>query len=74
MDDHDKRPDERIKANEPQPVADADRSVEKTPPSDPAEAAARESAIDDDTAGDGVAFFEGGDGREAAREDIERSG
>ena len=59
---------ERVKADEPKAVSDAER------PEAPAAAAEGEIAIDDDTAGDGVAFFEGGDGREAARDDIERSG
>lgn len=63
--------DERVKANEPQPVSDEER-IEA--PSTPSETAARADSIDEDTAGDGVAFFEGGDGREAARDDIERSG
>ncbi len=67
----DQRPDDRVKANEPMPVADGERSIDKAPP---AEGAAREDAIDEETTGDGVAFFEGGDGREAARDDIERSG
>lgn len=40
----------------------------------PAEANGRAEAIDEGTAGDGVAFFEGGDGREEARADIEREG
>lgn len=40
----------------------------------PAEANERAEAIDEGTAGDGVAFFEGGDGREEARGDIERNG
>lgn len=62
---------ERIKANEPQPVNDADKTEAALPPS---AAASREDEIDADTAGDGIAFFEGGDGREAARDDIERSG
>lgn len=59
---------ERVKAEEPTPVSDVDRIIQ------PAEAAERANAIDEDTAGDGVTFFEGGDGREAARDDIERSG
>lgn len=62
---------ERVKADEPKPVSEADRT-EAAP--QPSTAAAREDDIDADTAGDGVAFFEGGDGREAARDDIERSG
>lgn len=40
----------------------------------PSEIAERGDAIDESSAGDGVAFFEGGDGRESARTDIERSG
>lgn len=60
---------ERIKAQEPKTVSDTDRTDTA-----PAAAAEQENALDDDTAGDGVAFFEGGDGREAARDDIERSG
>ncbi|CAA9499170.1 MAG: hypothetical protein AVDCRST_MAG91-952 [uncultured Sphingomonadaceae bacterium] len=40
----------------------------------PAEANDRADAIDVSTAGDGVTFFEGGDGREEARGDIERDG
>ena len=40
----------------------------------PAEANDRAQAIDETTAGDGVTFFEGGDGREEARGDIEREG
>lgn len=40
----------------------------------PRDAAAAEDRIDEASAGDGVAFFEGGDGREEARTDIERSG
>ena len=40
----------------------------------PAEANERADAIDESTAGDGVTFFEGGDGREEARADIERDG
>lgn len=40
----------------------------------PAEANDRAEAIDEGTAGDGVAFFEGGDSREEARGDIEREG
>lgn len=74
MDDNDKVSAGRVKANEPDAIADADRGIDKAPLQDPAQAAASEGAIDDDTAGDGVAFFEGGDGREAARDDIERSG
>ena len=62
---------ERVIANEPHAVGDAERM---DAPSTPAEAAAQANAIDDSTAGDGVTFFEGGDGREAARDDIERSG
>lgn len=72
--DDDKRPDARVKANEPQAIADTDREDAKPAPLDPADAVARADAIDEDTAGDGVAFFEGGDGREAARDDIERTG
>lgn len=72
--DENQAADDRIKASEPQPIADADRGESKTSPVSPADAATRADAIDDDTAGDGVAFFEGGDGREAARDDIERSG
>ncbi len=60
---------ERVKADEPKAVSDAER-----PEASPVTAAERENAVDDDTAGDGVAFFEGGDGREEARDDIERSG
>lgn len=63
--------DERVKANEPQAVSDEDKIEEQA---SPAEDAARADEIDAETAGDGVAFFEGGDGREAARDDIERSG
>lgn len=62
---------ERVKANEPEPVSDADKTETASPPDD---VAARADEIEADTAGDGVAFFEGGDGREAARDDIERSG
>lgn len=62
---------ERIKANEPRPVSEADKAETSVPPGS---TAAREDEIDTETAGDGVAFFEGGDGREAARDDIERSG
>lgn len=62
---------ERVQANEPNPVSDQERS---DAPTTPAQDAAAESAIDEDSAGDGVAFFEGGDGREEARDDIERSG
>lgn len=62
---------ERVKASEPRPVSDADKTEASSPP---AAVAAREDDIDAETAGDGVAFFEGGDGREAARDDIERSG
>lgn len=40
----------------------------------PVEANDRADAIDESTAGDGVTFFEGGDGREEARADIERDG
>ena len=40
----------------------------------PAEANDRADAIDEATAGDGVTFFEGGDGREEAQGDIERNG
>ncbi len=60
--------DERIKADEPKTVSDAERAVT------PSAAAERENVVDEATAGDGVTFFEGGDGREAARDDIERSG
>lgn len=62
---------ERVKANEPHAVGDSERTEARATPSQAAEQA---NAIDEDTAGDGVAFFEGGDGREAARDDIERSG
>lgn len=74
MSENDQGPEDRVRASEPRPVADADRGEASTRSSDPAGAAAREDATDDETAGDGVAFFEGGDGREAARDDIERSG
>lgn len=40
----------------------------------PVEANDRAEAIDESTAGDGVTFFEGGDGREEAQGDIERNG
>lgn len=62
---------ERVKASEPEPISEADKTETKLSPSD---TAGRADEIDTDTAGDGVAFFEGGDGREAARDDIERSG
>ena len=39
-----------------------------------AAASDRENAIDEGSAGDGVAFFEGGAGAEAERRDIEREG
>lgn len=68
MNDDDKAGGERVKAAEPMVV----QSPVEAPT--PADAAARENAIDEATDGDGVTFFEGGDGREGAREDIERSG
>lgn len=59
-------PRDRVQAQEPTPV--------KTPAEAPAAAAAQEDAIDSATAGDGVTFFERGDGREEAQGDIERNG
>lgn len=62
-----------IKADEPKPTGAP--SVEKEPQAtDPRAAGDRANAIDETTAGDGVTFFEGGDGRESARGDIERNG
>lgn len=76
MDDGDRN--ERVTANEPQAGAGGESAGTGQPhgtvaPS-PAEAAERENEVGDDTAGDGVAFFEGGDGREEARGDMERGG
>lgn len=62
---------DRVKASEP--IAGIPATGAKPDP-DPQEVSERADVIDDTTAGDGVAFFEGGDGREAARDDIERSG
>lgn len=64
---------DRVKAGEPAPVASP--AAGKAPADQGPEADnVRADAIDEDTAGDGVAFFEGGDGREDARGDIERNG
>lgn len=41
---------------------------------DPQEAEARANAIDETTASDGVAFFEGGEPRGGEQSDVERSG
>lgn len=67
---------ERTKANEPTAITDAERVIADPAGKDatPDETATRENTLDEETAGDGVAFFEGGDGRESARDDIERSG
>lgn len=62
---------ERVKADPPKVVQSP---VEKPEPSDAEAINARANAIDEETAGDGVAFFEGGDGREEARGDMERGG
>ena len=56
-------PGDRAVANDSQPHGRA-----------PRDDAQDENRIDEATAGDGVTFFEGGDGREDARTDIERSG
>ena len=70
--------DTRVTADEPDKAGDGAPAPGGRPHGtvlpDPADAAARSNAIDEGTAGDGVAFFEGGDGREEARGDIERNG
>lgn len=65
--------DDRVKAAEP---AANQRTPDRpsSPSDEPAATSARADEIDESTAGDGVAFFEGGDGREEARGDIERNG
>lgn len=62
----------RVQAAPPVPVVDA----AEAPPAagGPRAAAEAENARDEAAAGDGVTFFEGGDGREGARADIERDG
>ena len=72
--------DTRVTANEPTKDAGSGSTPDDgarphgTVLPDPADSNARSNAIDDGTAGDGVAFFEGGDGREEARGDVEREG
>lgn len=72
--------DMRVTANEPVkdaeggPPADGGARPHGTVLPDPADANAQANAIDEGSAGDGVAFFEGGDGREEAQGDIERNG
>lgn len=61
--------EDRVRANEPLPVEKPGIASQS-----PAESSERADAIDAETAGDGVAFFEGGDGREGARADVEREG
>lgn len=74
-DQKDRQGAERVKASEPERVTDVERVVTSgNPDEEPSAAATGADAIDETTAGDGVAFFEGGDGRESARDDIERSG
>lgn len=63
----------RVKADEPARVT-APALDKKADASDPRAAVDQANAIDETTAGDGVTFFEGGDGRESARADIERNG
>lgn len=63
---------ERVKASEPLKASDLGEAG--SPQLAPKGSSDRADAIDEDTAGDGVAFFEGGDGRESARDDIERTG
>ena len=73
MTDDRKDPAGRVQAAPPVPVAEASLAV---PPADesPRAAAEAENARDEGSAGDGVTFFEGGDGGERARADIERDG
>lgn len=53
---------------------EADTDYGSGRPLRPEAASERANAIDENTAGDGVAFFEGGDGSESAHGDIERGG
>lgn len=65
----------RVRASEPAVVespAEAPAATNDGLP--PATASEQSNSIDETTAGDGVAFFEGGDGSESARSDIERTG
>ena len=63
--------DARVKANEP---TKSDGEASSSSDARPHGTVLPAHAIDDGAAGDGVAFFEGGDGREEARGDIERNG
>lgn len=65
----------RVQASEPvvveNPTIVPAGATDEVPP---AAAGEQGNMIDETTAGDGVAFFEGGDGSESARSDIERTG
>lgn len=68
----------RVRANEPVRTTSAGVGPKDSGTAhgqvSPAAANEEANATDEDNEGDGVAFFEGGDGREEARDDIERSG
>lgn len=68
--------DDRVKADEPiANLVGSDKDTrEETGSGGGAASSARENEVDDAAADDGVAFFEGGDGREDARGDMERNG